>query len=84
MIEALVALVITVGALGWIGWRVWHYRPRNRTRLAIVIVLMVLVAYAVEAYLPDRYSLRAQLWFGAVTAVLMAVATYVETEPKPK
>jgi hypothetical protein len=84
MIEALLALGITLAALGWVGWRVWHYRPRNRTRLAIVIVLMVLVAYAVEAYLPDTYSLRAQLWFGAITAVLMAVATTVETEPKRK
>ncbi len=82
MVEALLALVITLAALGWIGWRVWHYRPRNRTRLVIVILLMVLIAYGVELTVPEQYGVRVQLWFGAITALLMAAATYVETGPK--
>lgn len=74
--------MITLAALGWIFGRIWQYKPKNRSRLVIVIILMVLVAYAVEAYLPDSYGYRVQLWFGVMTAILMAVATYVETEPK--
>ena len=84
MIEAWLAFVVTVMALGWIIWRLRHYQPRNWIRLVIVLLLMVLVAYAVEAYLPDHFSLRVQLWFGTITSVLMAVATYVETEPKKR
>lgn len=84
MIEALLALLITLSALAWTIGRVWYYRPKNRRRLAVVIILMVLVAYAVEIFLPDSYGLRIQLWFGALTALLMALATYVETEPKQK
>lgn len=82
MIEPLLALMITLAALGWIFGRIWRYKPKNRTRLVVVIVLMVLVAYAVEAYIPDSYGYRVQLWFGVITAILMALATYVETEPK--
>ena len=46
------------------------------------LLLMVLVAFAVELFLPDQYGSRAQLWFGPITAMMMAVATLVETEPK--
>jgi hypothetical protein len=82
MIESILAFMITLAALGWVFGRIWRYKPKNRTRLAIVIILMVAVAYAVEAYIPDSYGYRVQLWFGVMTAILMAVATYVETEPK--
>ncbi len=80
MIEALLALAITMIALGWIVWRVRRHKPRNRGRLIGVLVLMVLVMYAVN--LGTGYNYRIQFWFGAITAILMAVATYVETEPR--
>ena len=82
MIEPFLALAVTVVALGWIVWRLRHYRPRNRGRLIGVLVLMVLVAFAVELFLPAQSGSRIQLWFGSITAVMMAVATLVETEPK--
>jgi hypothetical protein len=49
-----------------------------------VLVLMVLVAFAVELFLPAQSGSRIQLWFGSITAVMMAVATLVETEPKER
>ena len=84
MIEPFLALAVTVIALGWIVWRLRHHRPRNRTRLVVVLLLMVLVAFAVELLLPEQSASRAQLWFGPVTAVMMAAAVLVETEPKKR
>jgi hypothetical protein len=79
MIESLLALIITVIALGWMIWRLWRSKPKNWLRLGTVLILMILVMYAVEVYLPDYH--RVQIWFGAITSLLMALATYVETEP---
>ena len=84
MIEPILSLAVTLTALGWLVQRLRHHRPRNPARLIVVLVLMVLVAFAVEMFLPDQYSARAQLWFGPITAVMMAVATLVETEPKQR
>ena len=47
-----------------------------------VIILMVFIAFAVELDLSDVYGSSIQLWFGPLTAIMMAVATYVETVPK--
>ena len=82
MIEPLLAFVITLIGLGWIVWRLRHHKPRSRGRLLTVIILMVFIAFAVELYLPGDYGSRIQLWFGPLTAIMMAVATYVETVPK--
>ena len=82
MIEPFLALTVTVVALGSIAWRLRHHKARNSTRLVLVILLMVLIALAVQRFVPEEYGFRVQLWFGPLTAVLMAVATYVETEPK--
>lgn len=82
MIEPFLALAVTLIALGWIVWRLRHHRPRNRIRLVVVLLLMVLAAFAVELFLPAESGSRVQLWFGSITAVMMAVATLVETEPK--
>jgi len=82
MIEPLLAFVVTLIALGWIVWRLRHHRPRSRSRLLTVIILMVFIAFAVELYLPDDYGSRIQLWFGLLAAITMAAAAYVETVPK--
>lgn len=82
--EPLITLVITLVALGWVMWRLWRARPKNAVRLAVVLFAMLLIEFSVNLFLSSNpTNLRVRFWFGAITSVLMALATYAETEPRP-